>query len=644
MTTGERENAGRMKVGLVCSHGGHLTEMLQLEEAFRDCDTFYLCYDAATTRVLPNAYRVPNRSRNPLEYLRNIVRFYRILRRERPGLIVSTGAEIAIPAVLAAKLLRIPTLYIECGAQAATPSLTGRIMCRLADQFFVQWRELVGVYGPRARFRGSLIDEDDPFGGDRSAERRMTATLVQPAHTGGFSSDQPPMGLAYLASVLQRHGCETRIIDANVERLTPDEVTRLLLAQGPALVGVTVTTPLVPGALALTRELRRRGGDAPALVAGGPHATVAPEELLVEGGFDFVVRGEGEETLGELVECLMREGDPGAVAGLSWRRDGRVVHNPARALCEDVRALPYPDWSLFPLRRYSSLARRHDFSLPIATSRGCPYACTFCYKGVYGQRLRMREPDDVVDEWQFLIERYGAKEIAVLDDNFTMWEDRAIAICRLLVERGLHRVPWSTTNGIRVNHASAPVLEAMKEAGCYRVYFGIESGVPRILESLDKRITLEQARTAVATAKQAGLEVGAYFMLGNVGETAADMDATIDFAMSLDLDLAQFTIATPYPGTVMYEQVKQGGTMLIDSWEELASYGRLVFTMGELTPELVSEKYRRALRRFYFRPRFIARQLGASMSWSGFRRRARAAMVLGRMVFGGERRRGGATP
>jgi len=606
--------------------------MLELAEAFEGHDTFYFCYDADTTRQLPNAYRVPNRSRNPFSYIANLVQVFRIFHRERPDLVVSTGAEIAIPVVLIARLMRIPSVYIECGAQVTKPSLTGRIMCRLADEFYVQWPELLRVYGPRAQLRGSLVDEDRPFAGDRSGERRLAVTLVQPAHLGAFSSDQPPMGLGYIASELQRHGCAVRLIDANVEGLAADQVVRVLAQQRPDVVGLTVTTPLLPSAMAIARGLRR-WPNPPILVAGGPHATVSPADLLEDDGFDYVVRAEGEKTMGALIDCILEGKRPGDVEGLSWRRDGEIVHNPPRPLAEDLEAFAYPDWSIFPLRRYSSLARRNDFCLPITTSRGCPYECTFCYKGIYGHKTRLRTPEAVVNEWQFLIERYGAREIAVLDDVFTLRADRAMAICELLVERGLDRVPWSTTNGIRVDNATPELMAALKRAGCYRVYFGIESGVPVTLRALQKHITLGQAQRAVAAAKQAGLEVGGYFILGNIGETAEDMDRTIAFALGLDLDYAQFTIATPYPGTKMYEQVVREGELLIDSWEDFASYGSLVFRLGALTPELVARKYRKALRRFYFRPRFILRQLAELFTWTGLRHRVLGAWLLFRMTF-----------
>ncbi|GMV99493.1 MAG: hypothetical protein AMXMBFR84_06320 [Candidatus Hydrogenedentota bacterium] len=150
----------RLSICLVCSHGGHLTEMLQLLGAFDGHRTFYFCYDADTTRHLDPAYRIPNMARNPIEMAKNLVRVWRIFRKEKPNLIVSTGAEIAIPAVVIGKLFfRTPVIYVECGAQVTRPSFTGRIMYHLADWFYVQWPELQPVYGPKALFKGSLVDE-----------------------------------------------------------------------------------------------------------------------------------------------------------------------------------------------------------------------------------------------------------------------------------------------------------------------------------------------------------------------------------------------------------------------------------------------------------------------------------------------------
>ncbi len=612
--------------------------MLALQEAFDGHDTFYFCYDADTTRRLPNVYLVPNMARNPIEFLKNLWRVHRIFKKERPDMVVSTGAEIAIPVVLIANLFGIPTVYIECGAQVTHPSVTGRLMYWLADSFYVQWPELLKAYGPRAIFRGSLIDEDAPIPNDRSAEKRLKVSLVQPSQTEAFSSDQPPMGSAYIASVLEQHGCDVRVVDANVEKLSPNEVVRLLAQQRPDVVCFSVTTPLFPSTMNIARQLKTFTTP-PILIAGGPHATVLPDDFLNDGLFDYVVRGEGEKTIGELIERIIEGGTSEGIQGLSWQQDGATIHNPDRPLSMDFAEFAYPDWSLFPLKRYGSLARRHDLSLPITTSRGCPFGCSFCYKGVYGRKLRMRTPEQVVDEWEFLVNRYALREVAVLDDVFSFDIPRALAICRLLIERGLDRVPWSTTNGIRVDNATPELFQAMKRAGCYRVYFGIESGVQGIIDSLHKNITLEQVRFAVTEAKKAGLEVGGYFMLGNVGETVADMDKSIDFALALNLDYAQFSIATPYPGTEMFEQISKNGKLWINSWEDLATYGTGVFSAGDVTPEVVGRYFRKAIRKFYFRPRYALRQLRELFTWTGFRHRTLASWLLIKLaVLGGRRK------
>ena len=179
-----RPTSRRLKICLACSHGGHLTEMLQLQQAFEGHDTFYFCYDAETTRVLSRAYLVPNMARNPIEFLKNLFRLIRIFWKERPDLIVSTGAEIAIPAVLIGKLFRARSIYIECGAQVAQPSVTGRILYRFVDAFLVQWPELLHAYGGRAQFVGSLIDEMRAGEGEEEGEGEDEGEGEAPAEPG----------------------------------------------------------------------------------------------------------------------------------------------------------------------------------------------------------------------------------------------------------------------------------------------------------------------------------------------------------------------------------------------------------------------------------------------------------------------------
>lgn len=221
----------RLTIALVCSHGGHLTEMLQLMPAFEGHNTFFFCYDGETTRHLPNAHRVPNMARNPIEMAKNLYRLGQLFAAEKPDLVVSTGAEIAIPAILMGKLYGAKSLYIECGAQVTRPSFTGRIMYYLADQFFIQWPELMAAYGPRARLRGSFIDSVAPFTNDRAYEKRAEIVLVIPPSADSFHDRDTT---ARLGALLQQHGFVARIVDAPGEGLTLSRTIALLDQMAPA--------------------------------------------------------------------------------------------------------------------------------------------------------------------------------------------------------------------------------------------------------------------------------------------------------------------------------------------------------------------------------------------------------------------------
>lgn len=221
----------RLSICLTCSHGGHLTEMRLIEPAFEGHDTFYICYDASTTRVQDRAYLIPNMARNPIELIKNLFRTLRIFMKERPDLIVSTGAEIALPVVTVGKAFGARIVYIECGAQVTDPSFTGRIMSRVADAFFVQWPELIRAYGKHAQLRGSCVDETAPFPGDRSADARAEIVMVIPPAAGPVDESAP-----VLASILQQRGYTVRVIDAPREKLDVTHSMMLVQYMRPAAV------------------------------------------------------------------------------------------------------------------------------------------------------------------------------------------------------------------------------------------------------------------------------------------------------------------------------------------------------------------------------------------------------------------------
>ena len=234
--------------------------------------------------------------------------------------------------------------------------------------------------------------------------------------------------------------------------------------------------------------------------------------------------------------------------------------------------------------------------------------CIFFNKSIFGHTFRARSPENVVAEIELLVGKYGVGEIHIADDTFTFDINRAMRICDLIIERNLD-IAWSCSNGIRVDCVNRELLRKMKEAGCYRVSFGLESGSDEILKRIGKGTTLQQARSACEIADDVGLTTIAFFMLGNYGESRETMEKTIAFAKSLNIDYAQFTIATPFPGTALYKLIEKHGKILTKDWERYGIYEEPLFETEDLTKELVAKMYKKAYREFYFRPTYILRRV-----------------------------------
>jgi len=445
----------------------------------------------------------------------------------------------------------------------------------------------------------------------------MKITLVQ-APFKKYAIVNPPLGLAYLAAVLKSipYALDVTIIDANAEQLTLEQTVARIIDSSPDLLGMTMTSPLVNASFEIIRKVKSLKDIL--VVVGGAHPTIMPEEMLGDTAVDIVVRGEGEETVVDLVRYVQKEVSLQEIKGVSFKKNGKVIHTSDRPAINDLDLLPFPAWELFPIEKYFSMAGRKKFCLPVMTSRGCPYDCIFCYKGIFAKGYRVRSPESVIKEIEYLATNFHIEEFVILDDNFTLQEKRALEICQGLRTR-TRTIPWRLPNGIAVKATTPQLFSALQEAGCYQIAVGVESGSQDILDSIGKGITIPQIRNAFKLAKQAGLETVAFFMIGNIGENAQTIDKTIDFAIELEPDFAQFTVATPYPGTKMRSIVLQEGRLLSDDWEDYASYnGRAVFEHGELTAALMAKKYKEAYHRFYLRPAYMLKRLKSAFSLHGF--------------------------
>jgi anaerobic magnesium-protoporphyrin IX monomethyl ester cyclase len=317
---------------------------------------------------------------------------------------------------------------------------------------------------------------------------------------------------------------------------------------------------------------------------------------------------------------------------------GQVVHNADRLLRREIESIPWPAYHLFKIERYTNLQPLTDGldprarSYTLVTSRGCPYQCIYCSKPVTGNTWRARSPEDVMAEWRYLVREMGATEIGITDDVWNLKLDRAKEICRLLIAEGLNQVPWVTVHGMRADHTDAELFRLMKEAGCKRVGFGVESGNQAVLDSIRKRQSLDDVRRAFREAKAAGLQTMGFFIFGLPADTEASMDDTIAFALELEPDLANFMIAAPYPGTELWEIARRDGRLYSMDWRDYAIHDEKArYELPTLPAELVERKWHEAYRRFYLRPSRIWRKAISPDTW---RRLPEYASNFGRFFLG----------
>jgi anaerobic magnesium-protoporphyrin IX monomethyl ester cyclase len=453
----------------------------------------------------------------------------------------------------------------------------------------------------------------------------MKILLVSPESKTWSSRKHIPLGLGYLAAVLEQEGHEVQLWDAVVET---QSLGSLLDGERFDVVGITSVTPLIYEAWEAAQEARKREA---VTILGGPHPTLMPGESLEHPDVDLVVRGEAEETIIAIMRQMETDRghlDPKTgfrsfpsaewteIEGLSLRNSaGEVVHNPPRKPPRDLDGLPFPAHHLYKIERYTNLQPLTDGldpqarSYTIITSRGCPYQCIYCSKAVTGNTWRPRSPENVLEEWRKLVVDLKATEIGVTDDVMTLDLKRAKRICQLLIDEGLNTVPWITIHGIRADNTDLELFQMMKAAGCKRVGFGVESGNQRVLEIMKKGQTIDDVRQAFRNAREAGLQTIGFFIFGLPGDNEQSMDDTAKLALELDPDLANFMIAAPFPGTELYQMVQEEGELFCHDWRDFAIHdNKARFSIGEATPELVERKWHEAYRRFYLRPGRILRK------------------------------------
>jgi len=440
----------------------------------------------------------------------------------------------------------------------------------------------------------------------------------------------PPLGLAYLAAVLEEHNYDVEILDAPALSLKVEQLSHHVSARNPDLIGISAITPFFHRTLEAVKMIKNVCPDT-TTVLGGPHASLFPEQTLANNpSVDIACIGEGEYTLLDLVQTIESGDDLRQVKGIAFREDGQIVRNPPREPIENLDCLPFPARHLLPMTVYKPLPIQYR-RLPVVhlmASRGCPFGCTYCSNAVFGRRSRTRSPWNVVSEIKRVIQDFNAKEIQFWDDTFTLKRSWVMELCQLLMKEDLG-VLWTCET--RVDRVDKEILELMASAGCWKIGYGVESGDQELLDVIKKGITLDQARQAVKLTKDSGIEVGLSFMLALPGETPSKARQTIEFAKELDPDYAQFCITTPYPGTELYNQAKEYGA-LIQDFSSYTIWNPVFVPRGYRDKDEVLKMQREAFKDFYYRLSYIMKRLLKIRSIGDLRRNIEGLRVTVKFI------------
>lgn len=376
--------------------------------------------------------------------------------------------------------------------------------------------------------------------------------LYEDPHELKVMKPYPPLGILYISSYLKAKGFSVSIFDSTFRRL--ENFAEVLASQRPSVVGIYTNLMTKFNVLKMVQMCKAHGA---VVVLGGPEPPYYAKDYL-EHGADVIVRGEGELTLEELLPHLARQGlrELDAIAGIAFRRDdGQVIETPPREFIPDLSAHPWPDREGIDIPQYMRAWKDNHgaSSVSVIHARGCPYTCTWCSHSVYGNTHRRRAPDDAADELLWIKERYNPDRIWYADDVFAINRSWFFQYHEALKQRGV-RIPFECIS--RADRLNEPVVAALAEMGCFRLWNGSESGSQRILDSMQRKVDAEDVRAKTHLLQRHGIETGMFIMLGYEGEDMSDLDATVEHLKIANPDIFLTTVAYPIKGTPYYAEVE----------------------------------------------------------------------------------------
>jgi len=389
----------------------------------------------------------------------------------------------------------------------------------------------------------------------------LLMTTAAPSNAPWYQGKKlPPLGLSYVAGALEKAGFQVEMLDNYMLNKPIDEVKQLVSRLNPGIVGITCGSATYRRCLEAARAVRETLPSCK-IVVGGWHVSYMPDSLLEQPDVDYVVMGEGERAMVRLATSLTAGGDVdelASIAGVGYKRSGELIKNPPEFI-SNMDEIPFPARHLLPLDLYDRTIEFLDAKPAdvMNISRGCPFSCAFCEtKKLWGNACRTFSPARVLNELRYMMEKFGTRGIYFINDNFTIKKRETEQLCDLLRKSGLD-LEWVCDT--RTDLVSLELLEKMRDAGCKAIWFGVESGSPRILKRINRTITIEQTENAFHLCRQVGIRVACSFMLGFPDETREDLEATRRFADKLDPDWCQFNVFIAYPDSSLYQELLQTG-------------------------------------------------------------------------------------
>jgi anaerobic magnesium-protoporphyrin IX monomethyl ester cyclase len=438
----------------------------------------------------------------------------------------------------------------------------------------------------------------------------MKCLLIQAKMPVKYLSVPPPIGVAYLASYLKKDDFEVKLMDAYAKNHDISDIVKFIKAENPDFLGISAVTSTINNALKYCEEAKKINPNIKT-VLGGAHPSIFPKEILRDHKqIDFIVEGEGELTISELLKAHQNNIELESIDGLTFRNGQNIIKNKKRDYITDLDSIPFPAWDLLPYDSYKMKVRKGT-TLYMLGSRGCPFNCDYCAISAFWRNQRRRSPQNIMSEIEHFSHIYDLFTIVFFDPMFCLKREWVISICKEIIDRGFNRYQYIGDGGI--GFMDPEMLSYMKKANFMSIQFGIEFGSQKVLDSANKKIKVEDAIDSVKMTKAAGINVSIAIMMGYPGETKETIEESIQLAKKLKPDHFGTTHVIPYPGTKLFEYCKNNNLLRTENWDDYCfnfwDQKKHLIKLEYLTDEELLILHKKAIRTIRYSANYIFKTL-----------------------------------